>query len=121
MVSKDIGVKDCHHHFTVMCKSTKKSDDTKQMAINMYLEGLGFRAIGRLLNISHQTAYRWVEQAGEQHEVKADADQVIDIVELDEIHDYVKFKKTTAGLGLPLTETPTNLRFCVWQTRHQYL
>lgn len=72
----------------------------------MYLEGLGFRSIGRVLNISYGTVYQWVKQLGEQHEIKADADQVIDIVELDEIHSYTKFKKTTVGRGLPLTETP---------------
>lgn len=97
--------KECNHYFTVMRKSTKKSDETKQMAIKMYLEGLGFRAIGRLLNISHQTAYRWVRQAGEQHQIQLDNSQDINIVELDEIHSYIKHKKTIAGLGLPLTET----------------
>ena len=98
--------KACNHYFTVMRKSTKKSDETKQMAIKMYLEGLGFRAIGRLLNISHQTAYRWVRQAGEEHQVKPDTDKIIDLVELDEIHSYTKHKKTTAGFGLPLTDIP---------------
>ena len=59
----------------------------------MYLEGLGFRSIGRVLNISYGTVYQWVKQWGEQHEIKADANQVIDIVELDDIHSYVRFKK----------------------------
>lgn len=59
----------------------------------MYLEGLGFRAIGRLLDVSHQTAYRWVRQAGEQHQIQLDNSQDINIVELDEIHSYTKHKK----------------------------
>lgn len=75
------------------------------MAIKMYLEGLGFRAIGRLLDVSHQTAYRWVRQAGEQHQIQLDNSQGINIVELDEIHNYTKHKKTTAEPRLPLTET----------------
>ncbi|WP_436405195.1 helix-turn-helix domain-containing protein [Moraxella lacunata] len=28
----------------------------------MYLEGLGFRSIGRVLNISYGTVYQWVKQ-----------------------------------------------------------
>lgn len=76
------------------------------MAIKMYLEGLGFRAIGRLLNVSHQAVYKWVKQLGEQHQIKLNDNQQTDIVELDEIHSYTKHKKTTAGLGLPLIETP---------------
>ena len=53
--------KSCSHYFSVIHKSTKESGKTKQMAIKMHLEGLGFRAIGRLLNVSHQTVYRWVK------------------------------------------------------------
>ena len=34
----------------------------------MYLEGLGFRAIGRLRNVSHTAVFGWVKQAGEKVE-----------------------------------------------------
>lgn len=64
------------------------------MAKNMYLEGLGFRAIDILLGISHQTAYRWVRQTGKQHEIKPNSNQQIDL---------------------------TSLRLCLWQTRYQNL
>lgn len=70
----------------------------------MYLEGLGFRSIGRVLNISYGTVYQWVKQLGEQHQITSDNTKLIDIVELDEIHSYTKFKKTTVGRGSPLTE-----------------
>ena len=73
----------------------------------MYLEGLGFRAIGRLLGISYGTVYQWVKQLGQEHQIKPDDREQIDIVELDEIYSYTKHKKTTAGLGLPLTDTPS--------------
>lgn len=96
----------CNHCFSVKKPVHHKSDETKQLAINMYLEGLGFRAIGRLLGISHQTVYKWVKRLGEQHQIKPNTKQEIDIVELDEIHSYTKHKKTTAGSGLPLTEAP---------------
>lgn len=53
--------KGCCHYFFVKKPIRHKSDETKQMAIKMYLEGLGFRAIGRLLNVSHQAVYKWVK------------------------------------------------------------
>ncbi|MDO4897179.1 MAG: helix-turn-helix domain-containing protein [Moraxella sp.] len=59
----------CNHYFSVQKSVRHKSDETKQMAIKMCLEGLGFRAIGRLLGISHQTVYKWVKQLGEEHQV----------------------------------------------------
>ncbi len=97
--------KDCNYYFTVQKPSRHKDEATKEMAIKMYLEGLGFRAIGRLLGISYGTVYQWVKQLGQKHQIKPDDKEQIDIVELDEIHSYTKHKKTTAGLGLPLTDT----------------
>jgi putative ATPase subunit of terminase (gpP-like) len=85
--------KGCSHYFSVKKPIRHKSNETKQMAIKMYLEGLGFRTIGRLLNISHQTVYKWVKQLGEEHQIRFDDKQEIDLVELDEIHSYTKHKK----------------------------
>lgn len=85
--------KNCVHYFSVHKPSNQKSNETKQMAINMYLEGLGFRSIGRLLGISYGTVYQWVKTLGEQHQIKPNPNQQIDIVELDEIHSYTKHKK----------------------------
>lgn len=96
--------KDCNHYFSVHKPTRHKSEEVKQMAINMYLEGLGFRSIGRILGISYGTVYHWVKQLGERHHIKPNSHQEVDIVELDEIHSYTKHKKTTAGLGLPLIE-----------------
>lgn len=67
----------------------------------MYLEGLGFRAIGRVLGIGHSTVYYWVKALDIKHQDTYNAnltqnDELIDIIELDEIHRYNQFKKTTA-------------------------
>ena len=41
--------KGCHHYFFVHRHSLHKSDDTKQMAINTYLEVLDSRPVDRVL------------------------------------------------------------------------
>jgi transposase-like protein len=38
--------KHCSYHYTVVKKSDVKSPEIRQLAIDMYLEGLGFRSIG---------------------------------------------------------------------------
>ncbi|KAA6335125.1 hypothetical protein EZS27_016611 [termite gut metagenome] len=45
--------KSCRYHYTVAKKSDVKSVETGRKALEPYLEGLGFRAIGRLLQISY--------------------------------------------------------------------
>jgi transposase len=62
------------------------------MAFEMYLEGLGFRAIGRLLKISYGTVYQWIKNWEKQVELPKRNEQ-IEVVELDEMHTYVGRKK----------------------------
>ena len=66
----------------------------KREALRYYLEGIGFRRIERLLEISHTAVIYWVKKAGEKikeiafEERKAEK---VDILELDEM--CINFKK----------------------------
>lgn len=84
--------KDCQYRYTVEKKSDVKSSQIRRMALEMYLEGLGFRAIGRILKISHVTVYYWVKEWGENVSLPQ-KEKCVDIVELDEMHTYVGSKK----------------------------
>ena len=76
----------------------------------MYLEGMGFRSIGRLLGFSHVAVYQWIKSFGEQVEgVKSS--KPAKIVEIDELHSYVGYKKTIAGSGLLLIDMGSD--FCM--------
>jgi transposase len=74
----------------------------------MYLEGLGFRAIGRILRISYGTVYQWVRKRGKNLELPR-RNETIEVVELDEMHTYVGRKKTTDGYGLLLIDMESGL------------
>ena len=84
--------KSCNYRYTVEKKSDVKSKEVKRMALEMYLEGLGFRSIGRILKISHGTVYSWVKQWGEKVDLPK-REEPIEIVELDEMHTYIEGKK----------------------------
>ncbi len=45
--------KNCKYDYSVMQKSTAASADTKRLALQMYLEGLGFNLIRRILKVIH--------------------------------------------------------------------
>ncbi|KAA6336645.1 hypothetical protein EZS27_015222 [termite gut metagenome] len=53
--------KEYRYHYMVSKKSDVKSAETRHKALEMYLEGLDFRATGRLLQISYGTVYAWVK------------------------------------------------------------
>jgi transposase-like protein len=54
--------KDYLYCYTVERKSDVKSSTTRRLALEMYLEGLGFRAIGRILKISYGAVYQWIKK-----------------------------------------------------------
>lgn len=78
-------------------KSDSANPDQRCLALTLYLEGLGFRSIGRVLGFSHVAVYQWLKVFGEEvAQVKRPATQ---IVELDELHSYVGHKKLLLGLA----------------------
>ena len=60
--------KECGYNYTVVLKSTAKSEMTKRFALTLYLEGPGFRSIGRLLKVSHVAVMNWVKNYGKNLE-----------------------------------------------------
>src|SRR4028118_1101407 len=111
----------CSYRYTVLKRSTEKTEGQKHLALKLYLEGMGFRAIGRVLGINFVTVYYWIKKWGESLELPK-AESPIEIVELDEIHSYVQNKKTIVGRGLLLTdlENATSILF-VENARQKHL
>ena len=93
--------KGCGYRHTVAYKGY--SEEVKRQALTMYLEGLGFRSIGRLLGCSHVAVFQWIKQYGEKARLSLPATE-IEVVEMDEMHSYVGSKKTPVGCGLLLTD-----------------
>ncbi|MDQ6989287.1 MAG: helix-turn-helix domain-containing protein, partial [Mariprofundaceae bacterium] len=78
--------KSCGYNYTVASRGASK--EQKRQALELYLEGLGFRSIGRLLKVSHVSVYNWIRAFGEKlDEIKSDAN--IKVVEIDEMHSYI--------------------------------
>ncbi len=94
---------DCGYNYTVELKSTAFSAFVKRQALQLYLEGLGFRSIGRVLGVSHVSVQRWIKKFGQELE-NLKSENEISIVEMDEMHTYIGNKKNIAGSGLLLIE-----------------
>ena len=77
-------------------------EEVKAKAIALYLEGLGFRAIGRLLGASNVAVLKWVKKAA-QELPEPETPAFVDVLELDELHHFVKKRAKKSGCGLLLT------------------
>jgi transposase-like protein len=96
--------KECDCHYSVESKSTAKSKAMKKQALHLYLEGLGFRSIGRFLGVSNVSVPNWIRSFGRKVQELNSESQEIEMVEVDEIHSCIGSKKTTVGYGLLLID-----------------
>ena len=78
----------------------------KRRAVHLYLEGVGFRAIGRILGVSNVSVMHWIKALGEALEpLRASRAPVSSpVIEWDEMWHFVG-KKRSCGYGLLLTDT----------------
>jgi hypothetical protein len=76
----------------------------KKQALHLYLEGLGFRSIGKILGVSNVSVLNWIRSFGKNVQALHSVSKEIEMVEVDEMHSYIGSKKTIVGYGLLLID-----------------
>jgi transposase-like protein len=92
--------KHCKYRYTV--EQRGKPNSLKKLALQMYLEGMGFRSIERILKVSNVTVLNWIKSFGKQIEEYRRPEGNLEIIEMDELHTFIGEKKTIAGSGFLL-------------------
>lgn len=97
--------KKCGYNFTVNKLGKRIEKRLVVLALQLYLEGLGFRAIERVLGVSHVSVINWVKQYGKNLDYLKlqGGNKDAKIIEIDEICTYLQ-KKTMCRYGLVLIE-----------------
>ena len=95
--------KSCGVNFVEGDGRKDKNEEKKKLAIKLYLENMGFRAIGRVLGVSNVAVLKWVRAAGElieaYHHQRVNQEQVpVEVIELDELWHYTGKKKKAMDL-----------------------
>jgi len=70
------------------------SEQVREKAVRMYVEGNNFRRIGRLLDVNHQSVVNWINAYHEKVKERAALPVSTSIVEMDELWSFVGEKKT---------------------------
>lgn len=73
-------------------------DDIKQECLELYLNGMGFRAIERVKHVHHTTIIYWVKQLGDHLPDAPVASNILEVTELDELQTFVGSKKQNLAL-----------------------
>jgi len=89
--------KDCDCQFTRFDKKGFSSE-IKRFALKLYLEGLGFRAIGRLLKVSNVSILNWIREFAKELPPAKSPPAEVSVLNIDEMWHYIGVKKKTIGL-----------------------
>lgn len=76
---------DCRRYYVLDPQPRGLEPSLRRMAVRLYIEGNGFRRIGRLLGVNHQTVVNWIK-AEEAAQPPAPMPQENAIVEMDELY-----------------------------------
>jgi transposase-like protein len=83
-------------YFTPSPKPIGYEQQLRQQAIQMYLEGMSLRAIGRTLHVHHQSVANWIKAHEQTLPAQVHDTTPTETVEVDELFTYVG-KKTSAS------------------------
>jgi transposase-like protein len=106
--------KKCGYYFSV--NNRGKAQHVKRHAIHLYLEGKGFRSIGRLLGVSNVTVLKWVRNMfGDVPKIRNDYRHV-DKIGYKQVGDFVLSRKDKVGKGWLLIGIDENNPVTCWVT-----
>jgi len=104
--------KDCLYRYTVIQRGF--SANIKRQALVLYLQGLDFRSIARVLHCSHVTVYNWIKSHGKGvEEIRSETG--IKQVSIYQLNKYITDKKNNAESSLLLIdiENSASATLCV--------
>jgi transposase-like protein len=92
--SQRMRCKECRRYFTPHQKPMGYSQELREQAIKMHLEGMSFRAVGRALGVNFQSVINWFNAAHDQLPHQVEDQTPTQTVEIDELFTFVG-KKTS--------------------------
>ena len=87
----------CRKTYNLAPKKQGYPESLRHQAVKMYVEGINFRRIGRLLGVNHQTVVNWVNAYHRSLLPKptcSPPDVSADVIEMDELFTFVGEKNT---------------------------
>ena len=97
---------ECRRQYTPAPRLLGYDGKTREMALKLYLEGNGFRRIGRLLSVNHQSVVNWINAFHAQLRAQKMALPVpgqVSTLEMDELFTFIGTKKSQHSSSRLLT------------------
>jgi len=107
--------KQCNYFFTVNKLGKKIDDYFVNKALQLYLEGLSFREIERILGVSHVSIMNWVKRYGIKRPQNKNYHSSYKILNSKELAIYFQNPNNLTGAGVVVTELGDKFMLIKWE------
>ena len=107
--------KSCGYFFTVNKLGKNIDDYYVNKALQLYLEGLTYREIERILGISHVSIMNWVKKYNVKRPKNTNYHPSYKILNARELSSYFQNIKNLSGAGIVVTELGDKFMLIKWE------
>ena len=107
--------KECGYNFTVFKDGKKISGYYVNKALQLYLEGLTYREIERILGVSHVSVLNWVKKYKVKRPERTNYHPSYKILSATELANYFSKTENLKGAGTIVTELGDKFMLIKWE------
>lgn len=107
--------KDCKYYFTVKKLGKQIDDYFVTKALQLYLEGLSFREIERIIGVSHVTISSWIKKYNIKRPPHSEFHTTYKVFKQNELIEFMQKEENIKGSGLIITEFGDKYMMIRWE------
>jgi hypothetical protein len=107
--------KHCQYHFTVRKMGKRIDSYYVTKALQLYIEGVSYREIERLLGVSHVSVMNWVKQFNVRPPENPDYHPTYKVLNHKELVEYMSRMENVRGAGMIITELGDKYMLIKWE------
>ena len=107
--------RDCNYHFTVKKLGKQIDDYYVTKALQLYLEGLSFREIERIIGVSHVTISSWIKKYNIKRPPHSEFHTSYKVFKQSELITFIQNEENIKGSGLIITELGDKYMMIRWE------
>ena len=107
--------KNCNYNFTVKKLGKQIDDYYVTKALQLYLEGLSYREIERIIGVSHVSISSWIKKYNITRPPHSEFHPVYKVLKQNELIEYISQENNLENSGLIITQFADKYMLIKWE------
>ena len=107
--------KNCNYYYTVKKLGKQIDDYFVTKALQLYLEGLSYREIERIIGVSHVTISSWIKKYNIKRPPHSEFHPVYKVLKQNELIEFMQSEDNIKGSGIIITEFGDKYMMIKWE------